>query len=179
MDKKYIIGIIKIIVVSMIIIVIEILSLNIYERINYKYDIEQKSKVNDRQLEYNLENIIIDYYKNIATLKEEPIKNMFIASSKISMSNLSNIVDEYKLDELEYDLYLDNIYSVSKNNKIFLCEYRLEYDSNILNDGIDNVNDNRENIVYNNEIIVKFIGKNKYKVLYSKFDLGGGRYYEK
>ena len=37
-DKKYIIGIIKIIVVSMIIIVIEILSLNIYERA-YSFDL--------------------------------------------------------------------------------------------------------------------------------------------
>jgi len=180
MNKKNVTIFLFIVSLTIIIILAELVTLGIYKYNKYSYDEKNKIRVNSYNVKYTMENIIADLYLTIRELNEKEFHKSFVTNSKISMNKLKEINSVYDLEDYDYDLIIDEIYCLSEEKQIYNCKYMLNYSSNILDDGADVVNgEEKEALNYNNKIILKLIENNKYKVLYSKFDLGGGRYYEK
>lgn len=180
MNKRLITICLFIAALTIAIILTELIILSVYKHIKYSYNEDNAVEINSYDTKYTIENIIIDLYSNIRELEENEINKSFVLSSKISMSKLKDINNNYQLKYYDYDLYVKNIYCLSDKKQIYSCEYSLEYLSNDLVDGADVViGEEKEDVTYNNKVIIKLIENNKYKILYSKFDLGGGKYYEK
>lgn len=180
MNKRLITICLFVAAITIIIVVGELIALSVYKYIKYSYNEDNKVEINSYELKYTMENIIIDLYSNIRELEKNEINKSFVASSEISINKLEELNTIYQLNSYDYDLYVNNIYCLSDEKKIYSCEYSLQYVSNDLVDGADvYIGKEKEDVTYNNKIIVKLIENNKYKILHSNFELGGGEYYEK
>lgn len=180
MNKRVVNISLLIVAITIIIIFAEMLILSIYNYNRFSYDEKDKVEVNKYDITYQLESIIIDFYERIGNLSTNNLENIFTSNSKISSEKAGEIIDIYELTKYNYDLEIKTVYCLSEKNNIYKCEYLLEYRSNVMNDGADiSYVEEKESIAYQNSIIIKLIDDNKYRVLHSKFDIGGGSVYEK
>lgn len=180
MNKK-VLNVFFVILIILAIILLEMFL--VFLKLNYFQIANGKENVNDYNERYIVENVLYAYITNLRNAREnyEEFKKALTAKSYISEKDILKIIDIYNLEKYEYEI---NIISIVKlSDKQYSCKYSLSYNTEALVDGYAGETINNEGTSevreYINEVIVDInYEKNAFKVLYSKFDLGGGEYYE-
>lgn len=174
-------------IVLILLIVLAILILEyivIWTKLNY-FQIENGNEtIKTYEEKYIVETILFSYIDDLSYAKDnyKEFSNVFNMKSNISKDDIKKIVDIYELEYYSFEVTIVDIVKLSDNQ--FKCKYSLKNTTESLVDGTDGTDvktgEVKEEVEYFNEIIIDVnIEKNAYKVLYNKFDLGGGEYYEK
>lgn len=141
-------------------------------------------KIATYEEKYMLETILDNYIDNLAYAREnyKNFSKAFNMKSHIPTKELENIIDIYELEYYTFEITILDAIKLSDNQ--FRIKYSLKNTTEALSDGSDGIDvktgEVKEEVEYVNEIIIDVNKEKKaYKVLYNKFDLGKGEYYEK
>ncbi len=166
-------------IVFLIIPLILFIMLTFWVRSNYFNIKNDNIKITNYSEYYNVESIIYNYMDKLKNIEKE--YNLFsdinTSSSNISKKKAREIRDIYGLEKYLFIIEIKDVVKLSNNQ--YKCEYMFKHDTMIMRDGeaIREV-EATEKKEFSNSLIVE-VKDNKFKVLYTKLDLGDGIYYEK
>lgn len=180
--KKVIKRCILIVIILIAIVIIEFAA--IWIKLNF-FQIEKgNNKISTYDEKYIVELIVNEYIYDLshASNNYENFSKAFNMKSHISEKDIIDIIDLYELEYYTFEIDILDAIKLSDNQ--FKVKYSLKNTTEALIDGSDGVDvktgQPKLEVEYINEIIIDVnYDKKAYKVLYNKFDLGKGEYYEK
>lgn len=135
---------------------------------------KEGSLVQDTNIYYNMKNILNDYFSILSSKNNvKKFKSTLIDPEKLSMEEFEELVETYD----KFNIYLKEVYSLGNNT--FRCNYTLLQDPEQY-EGFLNYEELKDENEYHNIIVIRVNKEfNQYKILYNKFELNGGKVYEK
>lgn len=172
MKKKYFNLIVGIVILTVLLYICLVFATN-YLKNDFILQ-RQGTLVHDSNIYYNLKGIIDDYVTILSSNENYKVfKTALLKPDNFSREEFEELVDSYDI----FNVYTKEIYSLGNNT--YRCNYTLIQDTEQV-EGFINYEDMLDENIYNNTIVIKVNKEfNKYKVLYNKFELSGGKVYEK